>query len=155
MGGNGLHDQNIRSGCYYSKGNGFHFLGTNSSHYGSGWSHLHIFRQRGQLWGDIRKRCIFSLQMLQRYCKPWQASCFLHRANELCKRTGEKLDWGKDYRNHRAETHCKNAGVSRFTTPRHLFIDNRSSGFCTAFRTVSSASGWPCKSSEFYSLDDP
>ena len=38
----------------------------------------------------------------------------LHRANELCKRTGEKLDWGKDYRNHRVETHCKNAGVSRF-----------------------------------------
>ena len=27
-------------------------------------------------------------------CKLWQASCFLHRANELCKRTGEKLDWG-------------------------------------------------------------
>ena len=38
----------------------------------------------------------------------------LHRVNELCKRTGEKLDWGIDYRNHRAETHCKNAGVSRF-----------------------------------------
>ena len=60
-----------------------------------------------------------------------------------------------DDRNNLAETHRKNAGVSRFTTPRHLFIDNRSSGFCTAFRTVSSASGRPCKSSEFYSLDDP
>ena len=116
---------------------------------------MRIFRQRGQLRGDIRKLCVFLLQMLQRYCKPWQASCFLHRANELCKRTGEKLDWGIDYRNHRAETHCKNAGVSCFTTPRHLFIDNRSSGFYTAFRTVSSASGRPCKSSEFYSLDDP
>ena len=54
-----------------------------------------------------------------------------------------------DYRNNLAETHRKNAGVSRFTTPRHLFIDNRSSGFCTAFRTVSSASGWPCKSLRF------
>ena len=43
----------------------------------------------------------------------------------------------------------------RFTTPRHLFIDNRSRGFCTAFRTVSSASGCPSKSSAFYSLDDP
>ena len=108
-----------------------------------------FFRQRGQLRGDIWKCCIFSLQMLQRYCKPWQASCFLHRANELCKRTGEKLDWGKDYRNRRVETHWKNARVSRFTTPRHLFTDNRSSGFCTAFRTVSSASGWPCKSLRF------
>ena len=82
-------------------------------------------------------------------------SCFLHHANELCKRTGEKLDWRKDYRNRRVETHCNNAGVSRFTTPRHLFPDNRSSIFCTAFRTASSASGRPCKSSEFYSLDDP
>ena len=80
--------------------------------------------------------------MMQRCCRPWQASRFLYRANELCKRTGEKLDWGKDYRNHRAETHCKNAGMSRFTTPRHLFTDNRSSGFCTAFRTVSSAIHW-------------
>ena len=46
-----------------------------------------------------------------------------------------------DYRNNLSETHRKNAGVSRFTTPQHLFIDNWSSGFCTAFRTVSSASG--------------
>ena len=46
-----------------------------------------------------------------------------------------------DYRNNLAETHRKNAGVSRFTTPRHLFTDNRSSGFCTVFRTVCSASG--------------
>ena len=46
-----------------------------------------------------------------------------------------------DYRNNLAETHRKNAGVSRFTTPRYLFTDNRSSGFCTVFRTVSSASG--------------
>ena len=51
--------------------------------------HIYVLPQRGQLRGDIRERCIFSLQMLQRYCKPWQASCFLHRANELCKRTGE------------------------------------------------------------------
>ena len=47
-----------------------------------------------------------------------------------------------DDRNHKAETHCNNAGVSRFATPRHLFTDNRSSGFCTAFRTVSSAIHW-------------
>lgn len=129
------------------------FLGTNLSHYGGGWSHLRIFRQCGQLRGDIQKLCIFSLQMLQRCCRPWQVSCFLHRANELCKRTGETLGWGSqstiDSLNHQAETHCKNARVSRFTTPRHLFIDNRSSGFCTAFRTVSSASGWPCKSLRF------
>ena len=46
-----------------------------------------------------------------------------------------------DDRNNLAETHRKNAGVSCFTTPRHLFTDNWSSGFCTAFRTVSSASG--------------
>lgn len=54
-----------------------------------------------------------------------------------------------DYRNRRVETHCNNAGVSRFATPRHLFTDNRSSIFCTncpEFRTASSASGWPCKS---------
>ena len=76
--------------------------------------HICVLPQRGQLRGDIRILRILDLQMLQRYCKPWQASCFLHRANELCKRTGEKLDWGKDYRNHQAETHCKNAGVSRF-----------------------------------------
>ena len=111
--------------------------------------HICVLPQRGQLRGDIRILRILDLQMLQRYCKPWQASCFLHRANELCKRTGEKLDWGKDYRNHQAETHCKNAGVSRFTTPRHLFTDNRSSGFCTVFRTVCSVSGWPCKSLRF------
>ena len=43
MGGNGLYDQNIRSGCCYSKENEFHFLGTNLSHYGSGWSHLRFF----------------------------------------------------------------------------------------------------------------
>ena len=54
-----------------------------------------------------------------------------------------------DDRNRRVETHCKNAGVSCFTTPRHLFTDNRSSGFCTVFRTASSASGWPCKSLRF------
>ena len=54
-----------------------------------------------------------------------------------------------EYVNHRVEKHCKNARVSCFTTPRHLFTDNQSSGFCTAFRTVSSASGWPCKSLRF------
>ena len=59
-----------------------------------------------------------------------------------------------DDRNRRVETHRKNAGVSCFTTPRHLFTDNQSSGFFTVFRTVSSAFGRPCKSSEFYSLDD-
>ena len=46
-----------------------------------------------------------------------------------------------DYWNNLAETHRINAGVSRFTTPRHLFADSRSSGFCTVFRTASSASG--------------
>ena len=56
---------------------------------------------------------------------------------------GKNWTGDKDCRNHLAETHCKNAGVSRFTTPRHLFTDNRSSGFCTAFRTASSASGCP------------
>ena len=54
-----------------------------------------------------------------------------------------------DYWNNLAETHRKNAGVSCFTTPRHLFADSRSSGFCTVFRTVCSASGWPCKSLRF------
>ena len=63
-----------------------------------------------------------------------------------------------DDRNNLAETHRKDAGVSCFTTPRHLFTDNRSSIFCTncpEFRTASSASGCPCKSSEVYSFDDP
>ena len=79
------------------------------------------FRQCGQLRGDIQKLCIFSLQMLQRCCRPWQVSCFLHRANELCKRTGETLGWGSqstiDYINHRGETHCKKVRVSRNATP--------------------------------------
>ena len=46
-----------------------------------------------------------------------------------------------DDRNNLAEIHRKNAGVSCFTTPQHLFADSRSSGFCTVFRTVCSASG--------------
>ena len=46
-----------------------------------------------------------------------------------------------DDRNRRVETHCNNAGVSCFTTPRHLFTDSRSSGFCTVFRTVCSVFG--------------
>ena len=73
----------------------------------------------------------------------------------LVNAQGESWTVEMDDRNNLAETHRKNAGVSCFTTPRHLFTDNQSSGFCTVFRTVCSASGRPCKSSEFYSLDDP
>ena len=73
----------------------------------------------------------------------------------LVNAQGESWTGEMDDRNNLAETHRKNAGVSCFMTPRHLFTDNWSSGFCTAFRTVPSAFGRPCKSSEFYSLDDP
>ena len=56
--------------------------------------HICVLPQRGQLRGDIRELRTFILQLLQSYCMPWQVSCFLHRANEPCKRTGGKLDWG-------------------------------------------------------------
>ena len=59
----------------------------------------------------------------------------------LVNAQGESWTGEMDDRNNLAETHRKNAGVSCFTTPRHLFTDNRSSGFCTAFRTVCSVSG--------------
>ena len=64
----------------------------------------------------------------------------------LVNAQGKSWTGEMDDRNRRVETHWKNAGVSCFTTPRLLFTDNQSSGFCTAFRTASSASGWPCKS---------
>lgn len=146
MGGNGLYDQNIRSGCCYSKENEFHFLGTNLSHYGSGWSHLRFF--------DSAVSCeAISGSAASSVCKCCKGTVshgrlpvFYIVQTNFVNAQGESWTGEMDDRNRRVETHWKNAGVSCFTTPRLLFTDNQSSGFCTAFRTASSASGRPCKS---------
>ena len=140
MGGNGLHNQSIRSGCCYSKGNGFRFLGINLSHYGSGCSHLRFFASAVSCEA-------MSGSSVSSFCKCCKGAVSHGRLPVFIVQTNpvnaQRKNWTveMDYWNNLAETHRINAGVSRFTTPRHLFIDNRSSDFCTAFRTVSSASG--------------
>ena len=140
MGGNGLHDQNIRSGYYYSKGNGFRFLGTNSSHYGSGWSHLNIFASAVSCEAISGSSVPSSCNCCKVIVCHGRFPVFCIVQTNFVNAQGKSWTVEMDDRNNLAETHRKDAGVSCFTTPRHLFTDNRSSIFCTA----SSASGWPC-----------